>query len=113
VRRMSAPMQFVLGWVLKAVLGRAGVRGGRRLPAGVPRRAPRMAGGAAERTAPSVRRRPLLLFMFGSLGLGLLLMLIFDNWVTRVVGVAALFAFIVSGVFLIADPAFLAEDDEG
>jgi hypothetical protein len=28
-------------------------------------------------------------------------------------GVLALFAFIVIGVFLIADPAFLAEEDEG
>jgi hypothetical protein len=63
---------------------------------------------------PSVRRRPLLVFMFACLGLGLLLMLIFDAWVTRVVGVVSLFAFIVSGVFLIADPAFLAAgDDEG
>ena len=63
--------------------------------------------------APSVRRRPLLLLMFACLGVGLLLMLLFEAWVTRVVGVVALFAFIVSGVFLIADPAFLAaEDDE-
>jgi hypothetical protein len=63
--------------------------------------------------APSVRRRPLLVFMFACLGVGLLLMLLFEAWVTRAVGVVALFAFIVSGVFLIADPAFLAaEDDE-
>jgi hypothetical protein len=65
------------------------------------------------RAAPSVRRRPLLVFMFACLGVGLVLMLLFEAWVTRVVGVVALFAFIVSGVFLIADPAFLAvEDDE-
>ena len=64
------------------------------------------------RAAPSVRRTPLLLFMLGCLGLGMLLMLLFEHWVTRVVGVATLFAFIVSGVFLIADPAFLAADDE-
>jgi hypothetical protein len=30
-----------------------------------------------------------------------------------VIGVTTLFAFIVSGVFLIADPAFLAADDDG
>jgi hypothetical protein len=66
------------------------------------------------RRAPSVRRRPLLVFMFACLGAGLLLMVLFEAWVTRVAGVVALFAFIVSGVFLIADPAFLAaEDDEG
>jgi hypothetical protein len=62
--------------------------------------------------APSVRRRPLLVFMFACLGVGLLLMLLFEAPVTRVVGVVALFAFIVSGVFLIADPAFLAAGDD-
>ncbi len=56
----------------------------------------------------------LVALMFTCLGAGLLLMLLFEAWFTRLVGVAALFAFIVSGVFLIADPAFLAaEDDEG
>ena len=64
------------------------------------------------RPAPSVRRRPLLVFMFACLGAGLLLMLLFEAWVTRAVGVVALFAFIVSGVFLIADPAFLAAEDD-
>jgi hypothetical protein len=50
--------------------------------------------------------------MFACLGAGLLLMLLFEAWYTRLVGVAALFAFIVTGVFLIADPAFLAADDD-
>ena len=63
--------------------------------------------------APSVRRRPLLLFMFACLGVGMLLMLAFEHWTTRVAGITALFAFIVSGVFLIADPAFLAVEEEG
>jgi hypothetical protein len=112
VKRMAAPVQFLVGLVLRAVLNRGGVRGGRRLPAGAPRRTPRTAADLPERAAPSVRRRPLGLLMFGSLAVGMGLMLIFEHWVTRVVGVAALFAFIVSGVFLIADPAFLAEDDE-
>ena len=62
---------------------------------------------------PSVRRRPLLLFMFACLGAGMLLMLLFEHWTTRLAGITALFAFIVSGVFLIADPAFLAVEDEG
>ena len=61
---------------------------------------------------PSVRRRPLLLFMVACLGVGLLLMLVFEYWTTRVAGITALFAFIVSGVFLIADPAYLAAEDE-
>ena len=52
--------------------------------------------------------------MLGCLGVGLALMLAFDSWITRLLGVLALFAFIVIGVFLIADPAFLAEEeDEG
>jgi hypothetical protein len=63
--------------------------------------------------APSVRRRPLLVFMFACLGVGMLLMLLFESWVTRLLGVTTLFAFIVSGVFLIADPAFLAADEDG
>jgi hypothetical protein len=62
---------------------------------------------------PTVRRRPLLVLMLACLVVGLLLMLLFEAWVTRVVGVVALFAFIVSGVFLIADPAFLAAEDDG
>jgi len=62
---------------------------------------------------PSVRRRPLLLFMFACLGVGMVLMLLFEHWTTRLAGITALFAFIVSGVFLIADPAFLAVEDEG
>jgi hypothetical protein len=50
--------------------------------------------------------------MFGCLAVGLALMLAFESWITRLLGVLALFAFIVIGVFLIADPAFLAEDEK-
>jgi len=50
--------------------------------------------------------------MFGSLALGLVLMLLFEAPVTRILGVAALFTFIVSGVFLIADPAFLGTEQD-
>ena len=59
-----------------------------------------------------MRRRPLTAFMLGSLLVGLVLMLVFEGPITRVLGVAATFAFIVSGVFLIADPTFLEEDQE-
>ena len=44
-------------------------------------------------------------------GLGVLLMIPFEHWFTRVPGVAALFAAIVIGVFAIARPEFL-EDAE-
>ena len=42
---------------------------------------------------------------------GVVLMVAFESAITRVLGVAALFAFIVAGVFAIADPAALADDD--
>ena len=43
---------------------------------------------------------------------GTLLMVGFEYAVTRVVGIVLLFAFIVIGVFAIADPAFLSRDDD-
>ena len=54
----------------------------------------------------------LMAFMFGSLVLGVVLMVGFEAAITRIVGVAALFAFIVSGVFLIADPEFLGPEED-
>ncbi|MGH2948319.1 MAG: hypothetical protein ACRDPC_19035 [Solirubrobacteraceae bacterium] len=42
---------------------------------------------------------------------GALLLFLFDAWYTRAVGVLALFAFIVAGVFAIADPALLDDED--
>ena len=61
---------------------------------------------------PSVNRGPLLIFMLACLAIGLVLMLAFEAPVTRILGVTALFAFIVSGVFLIADPSFLGPDED-
>jgi hypothetical protein len=43
---------------------------------------------------------------------GALLMVLFDAWFTRLIGVLCLFAFIVTGVFAIASPAFLEQDRE-
>ena len=59
-----------------------------------------------------MKRGRLLRFMLASLAVGLVLMVVFEEPLTRIAGVLALFAFIVSGVFLIADPAFLAADDD-
>jgi phage shock protein PspC (stress-responsive transcriptional regulator) len=50
--------------------------------------------------------------MLACLVAGLALMLGFDAAITRVLGVLLLFAFIVTGVFLIADPEFLARDED-
>ena len=53
------------------------------------------------------------LIALGCFVLGVALMIPFELWVTRVFGVAALFAAIVTGVFAIASPELLeAADDE-
>jgi uncharacterized membrane protein YoaK (UPF0700 family) len=43
---------------------------------------------------------------------GVVLMVGFEATVTRILGVVLLFAFIVSGVFVVADPAFLAAEED-
>ena len=62
---------------------------------------------------PSVRRGPLLGVMLGAFAVGLVLMLLFESLIPRVLGLLCLFTFIVSGVFLIADPVFLGQDEDG
>ena len=58
------------------------------------------------------RRPPLLAVCVACFILGAAVMLAFEAPLARIVGVALLFAFIVSGVFLVADPAFLGRDEE-
>ena len=52
-----------------------------------------------------------LVLLFGSLAVGLILMIGFELMVTRILGLLALFTFIITGVFLIADPKFLERED--
>lgn len=42
--------------------------------------------------------------------IGLVVMLPFDEWYTRLVGMGCLVAFVVTGVFLIANPAYLSRN---
>jgi hypothetical protein len=56
--------------------------------------------------------RPRVALPLACFAAGLVLMVGFEATVTRILGVLALLAFIVSGVFAIADPAYLAEEDE-
>jgi hypothetical protein len=42
--------------------------------------------------------------------IGLVAMLPFDYWYTRAIGMIGLAGFVVSGLFLIADPAYLSRD---
>ena len=53
-----------------------------------------------------------LALMLGSFAVGLVLMVGFEHVVTRIIGVLALFTFLVTGVFLIADPVFLGRDED-
>jgi hypothetical protein len=57
-----------------------------------------------------VRRLPLL--ALGSFVLGVALMIPFEYTVTRILGVALLFAAIVAGVFAIAQPEWLSDEGE-
>ena len=56
------------------------------------------------------RRAPLVVLIAFALGIGL--MIPFEEWFTRLVGVGFLLAAIVGGVFVIAEPRFLSSDDE-
>jgi hypothetical protein len=55
-----------------------------------------------------VRRPSLLAWTVAAFVLGAGLLLVFDHPVTLALGVLLLFAFIVLGVFTIADPGYLA-----
>jgi hypothetical protein len=61
--------------------------------------------------SPAHNRR-LAALTVASFVLGIALMVPFDYAITRALGVLALFGFIVSGVFLIADPDVIARDDD-
>jgi hypothetical protein len=104
---------FALGVLLRAVLGRAErpprparVRRGPGRPGAARRRDARV------RAASTRRRGPLLGATLTCFALGVPLMVIWEATVTRVLGVALLVAFIVCGVFLIADHGFLEGEEE-
>jgi hypothetical protein len=54
-----------------------------------------------------------LAVMLGSFAVGLVLMVAFENVFTRILGVLALFTFLITGVFLIADPVALGQEEDG
>jgi len=59
------------------------------------------------------RRDPPLPAALGAGALGALLLILFEEWYTRLLGVLALFAFIAIGVFAIATPELLENEDDG
>ena len=110
--------RFAAGLALKGLLrtitGTA--EPGAKVPPRPPRRRRRATARPPERagtvaTTPA-RRGTAFALMMGGAAVGLPLMLIFESTITRVVGVLALLAFIVAGVFAIADPAFLDTEEE-
>ena len=56
-------------------------------------------------------QRRLLAGAMAALVLGIVLMVPFEAVATRILGVASLFAFIVLGVFAIASPPWLSQND--
>ncbi|HEX8102922.1 MAG TPA: hypothetical protein VF533_09930 [Solirubrobacteraceae bacterium] len=107
---------FAAKLVLDRLAGEDELPADRRRPrakTGGRRRPPRTGGATRTTTVPTVRRGPLFGLMLACAGIGVPLMIIFEAPITRIVGVLALFGFIVAGVFVIADPAFLAGEEEG
>jgi preprotein translocase subunit SecD len=51
-------------------------------------------------------------FTVAALAVTLVAMLPFEETITRIIGVVAMFAFIISGVFLIASPSYIEKEDE-
>lgn len=105
---------FAGGVVVKLVLDRLGGRPAAARAAGR-RRSSRRPHPTTESSAtpwlgPS--KGPLLALMIASACIAVPLMIIFEHPITRIVGVIGLLAFIISGVFVIANPAFL-EAEEG
>ena len=95
--------------VLDRVVGRAGRPGGSRLGRPARRRSKAI-------EAPAPRDPRLFKLMMGSFVVGSLLLLVFESGLAHTPALILLFVFIVTGVFLVADPRFLGaappfEDD--
>jgi uncharacterized membrane protein len=59
-----------------------------------------------------MRRRPLAVATLAALVVGVTLVIVFDQPALLTIGVLALVAFIVLGLFLVATPEFLGRDDD-
>jgi hypothetical protein len=114
---MRALLEMVAAFALKRLLGgsrrpvpsAAGAEGrsrGRRGPGRAPAPAARPA------VAEGRPRGPLVPVVLGALGVGAVTMLLFEAWYTRVIGVLALFTFVVAGVFLITGSGLLDPEEE-
>jgi hypothetical protein len=64
------------------------------------------------RPAPGRPKGRLVNFVLASLAVTVVFMIVFHQTWTRVIGVAAMAAFIIGGVFLVASPSFLSDVPE-
>jgi len=117
-------LDFLVGLVLKRVLGRPEPQRRRRSRGAIPAQRASRPGSRATRSAsapePASSRTPatppghprggLVVLMLSALAVGLVLMLLFEEWYTRLVGVLALFTFVVAGVFAITGSGLLDGD---
>jgi MYXO-CTERM domain-containing protein len=99
-----ALIELPLAFVLKRLMAPPSPR--RTRPA--PRPDPEPA--VAEAPTAPPKRGPLALLALVALIVGCGLLIPFDAWLARLLGVLALFAFIVTGVFAIATPALLGQE---
>ena len=103
--------EFILALVVQFLLSRLLKMAGPSRPS--PARQRERDDAASRPTTPAPPRRgPLMLFMLACFVLGVPLMVLFEFTLTRVLGVGMMFAFIVSGVFLVAAPGFLAQEEQ-
>ena len=114
---MRGALDFLVGLVLKRLLGRPEPQRRRRSRGAIPAqrrpdaaRAPEPVAAQPPATPPGRPRGGLVVLMLGALAVGLVLMLLFEEWYTRLVGVLALFTFVVAGVFAITGSGLLDGD---
>ena len=120
---MRGALDFLVGLVLKRVLGgpepqrrrrsRGAIPAQRRSPGAPATRsagAPPTSSSRTPATPPGHPRGGLVVLMLSALAVGLVLMLLFEEWYTRLVGVLALFTFVVAGVFAITGSGLLDGD---
>jgi hypothetical protein len=111
-------LEFVVGVALRRLLGRpqpqrprtSAARRGRRGGASAPRSSAPETAVPHPASPPGRPRGALVGLMLAALAIGVVLMFLFEEWYTRLVGVLALFTFVVAGVFAIAGSGMLDGD---